>query len=122
MLASQMVLNAGQSFETINTNVSLPEEASLARCPRLPEPVSLPWTEKDVVAVLQKGRTKELVEAVAVEVVPRLSALLKRPLLRIAKELARFATRFGKATKRDAQFAARVSFLSRLLLSWNGSP
>lgn len=99
----------GASFDTINTNVSLPEEFSLERCPKLIELDRIPWNEKDVVAVLQKGRTRTLVNQIAIDVVPRLTYLLQRPLVRIAREAQRLCQRFNKCTKFDIQYATKVS-------------
>lgn len=97
------------SFDTINTNVSLPEEFSLDRCPKLVELDRVPWNEKDVVTVLQKGRTSGLVNQIAIDIVPRLTYLLQRPLVRLAKEIQRLCVRFNKCTKHEVQCASKVS-------------
>lgn len=105
--SKQMV---GGSFDTINTNVSLPEEFSLDRCPKLVELDRVPWNEKDVVTVLQKGRTKCFVNQIAIDIVPRLTYLLQRPLVRLAKEIQRLCVRFNKCTKHEVQCATKASF------------
>ncbi len=102
------------SFDTINTNISLPEEFSLERCPKLVELDRIPWNEKDVVTVLQRGRTKDLVHRIAIDVVPRLTYLLQRPLIRMAREMARLSQRFGKCSQNDVQTAVKVRLKVRV--------
>lgn len=97
------------SFDTLFTNNSLgPDEAVWDWCPKLIEIDRVPWNEKDVVTVLQRGRTKDAVNFIAIDVVPRVTFLLQRPLVRIAREAQRLSSRYAKCTKHDMQFATKV--------------
>uniref|UniRef100_A0A914X698 BTB domain-containing protein n=1 Tax=Plectus sambesii TaxID=2011161 RepID=A0A914X698_9BILA len=99
---------ANGSLDTINTNVSLSEEFSLERCPKLIEVDRIPWNDRDVVAVLQRGRTKELVHRISVDVVPKLTYVLQRPLIRLSRELQRLSANYGKCTKHDVRTAVKI--------------
>jgi hypothetical protein len=68
----------------------------------------MPWNELDVVAVLQRGRTKELVHRISVDIVARLTYCLQRPLVRLARETQRLATNFAKCTQNDVRTAVKV--------------
>ncbi|KAF6028325.1 hypothetical protein EB796_013376 [Bugula neritina] len=55
----------------------------------LPELTQVPWTESDILSTLQKGEFKELCGNISIECLQRLSYLLQRPLIRIAREALR---------------------------------
>lgn len=79
------------SVGTLDTGISPPVEYG----GKLTELYKVPWNERDVVSVLQKGRTKESVGRIAVDVVPRLTYLLQRPLVRVVREMRRLSARLG---------------------------
>lgn len=69
---------------------------------------SVPWNDRDVVAVLQRGRTKDLVHRISVDVVPKLTYVLQRPLIRLSRELQRLSANYAKCTKHDVRTAVKV--------------
>jgi ankyrin repeat/BTB/POZ domain-containing protein 2 len=87
------------SLETINTNVTVADEfVWVDSYNRLVELQQLPWSNHDVLRVIQNGRIKEHLERVSMETVPRLSYLLQRALVRIARETIEFIHRRGVRT------------------------
>lgn len=75
---------------------------------RLVELGRLPWSNHDVLKVLQGGRVRSSMEWVAMETVPRLSYLLQRALVRIARESQRLARPFGMCGKQEIASSLRI--------------
>ena len=74
----------------------------------LPELSQVPWVESDVLIALQASKLKQHCGNFSIEFLQRLTYLLQRPLLRIAKEAMRFGQSFNKCSKRSVQMAAKV--------------
>ena len=68
----------------------------------------LPWSNHDVLRVIQNGRIKEHLERVSMETVPRLSYLLQRALVRIARETQRLARPLAMCSKQEVCSALRI--------------
>ncbi|XP_014603774.1 PREDICTED: ankyrin repeat and BTB/POZ domain-containing protein BTBD11 isoform X1 [Polistes canadensis] len=97
------------SLETINTNVTSADEfVWVDSHNRLVELQQLPWTHHDVLRVLQNGRTKEHMEQVSMETIPRLSYLLQRALVRISRETQRLAKPIGLCSKHEVYSAFKI--------------
>lgn len=75
---------------------------------RLVELQHLPWSNHDVLKVIQNGRVKESMERVAMETIPRLSYLLQRALVRIAREAQRLSKSVGMCGKHQIASALRI--------------
>ncbi|XP_011298194.1 ankyrin repeat and BTB/POZ domain-containing protein BTBD11 isoform X2 [Fopius arisanus] len=97
------------SLETINTNVTSADEfVWVDSHNRLVELQQLPWTHHDVLRLLQNGRTREHVDEVAMETIPRLSYLLQRALVRIAREIQRLSRPLGLCSKYEVYSAFKI--------------
>ncbi|XP_076231181.1 ankyrin repeat and BTB/POZ domain-containing protein 2 isoform X2 [Calliopsis andreniformis] len=97
------------SLETINTNVTSADEfVWVDSHNRLVELQQLPWTHHDVLRVLQNGRTREHMEQVSMETIPRLSYLLQRALVRIGRETQRLAKPVGLCSKQEVYSAFKI--------------
>ncbi|KAK2581600.1 hypothetical protein KPH14_002107 [Odynerus spinipes] len=97
------------SLETINTNVTSADEfVWVDSHNRLVELQQLPWTHHDVLRVLQNGRTREHMEQVSMETIPRLSYLLQRALVRISRETQRLAKLIGLCSKHEVYSAFKI--------------
>ncbi|XP_046672135.1 ankyrin repeat and BTB/POZ domain-containing protein 2-like [Homalodisca vitripennis] len=97
------------SLETINTNVTSADEfVWVDSHNRLVELQHLPWSNHDVLKVIQNGRVKESMERVAMETIPRLSYLLQRALVRIAREAQRLSKCVGMCGKQQVASALRI--------------
>lgn len=75
---------------------------------RLVELQHLPWSNHDVLRVIQNGRVKESMERVAMETIPRLSYLMQRALVRLAREAQRLAKPVGMCGKQEVASALRI--------------
>lgn len=97
------------SLETINTNVTVADEfVCVDSYNRLVELQQLPWSNHDVLRVIQNGRIKEHLERVSMETVPRLSYLLQRALVRIARETQRLGRPLAMCSKQEVCSALRI--------------
>ncbi|XP_076294938.1 ankyrin repeat and BTB/POZ domain-containing protein 2 isoform X2 [Lasioglossum baleicum] len=97
------------SLETINTNVTSADEfVWVDSHNRLVELQQLPWTHHDVLRVLQNGRTREHMDQVSMETIPRLSYLLQRALVRIGRETQRLAKPVGLCSKHEVYSAFKI--------------
>jgi ankyrin repeat/BTB/POZ domain-containing protein 2 len=68
----------------------------------------LPWSNHDVLRVIQQGRAREHLERVSMETVPRLAYLLQRALVRVAREAQRLARPLGMCSKHEVMSALRI--------------
>ncbi|KAJ8379057.1 hypothetical protein AAFF_G00231480 [Aldrovandia affinis] len=101
------------SLDTVNT--VLVEDTEIlecsGQCAKLPELEEVPWSLGEVESALQ--REEELrAGAPSQEILAKLSALVSRALLRIAREAQRLSLRYAKCTKYEIQSAIKVA------LSW----
>ncbi|XP_073997606.1 ankyrin repeat and BTB/POZ domain-containing protein 2 [Rhodnius prolixus] len=97
------------SLETINTNVTSADEfVWVDSHNRLVELQQLPWSNHDVLKVLQSGRVRCSMEWVAMETVPRLSYLLQRALVRIGREAQRLSKPLAMCGKHEIASALRI--------------
>ncbi|XP_060620953.2 ankyrin repeat and BTB/POZ domain-containing protein 2 [Anolis sagrei] len=86
-------------------------EAVFSRCARLPDLEDFPWTDEEVAKVLRKGSPGgdgAGCGGFSAEAVRRLSWLLRRPLVRIAREAQRLGLLHAKCTRAGVQSAARL--------------
>ncbi|XP_054655793.1 ankyrin repeat and BTB/POZ domain-containing protein 3-A isoform X2 [Dunckerocampus dactyliophorus] len=103
------------SLETVNTVLAEDTEVleCAAQCAKLPELEEVPWSLAEVEGALR--RDEELLSAgerPPPEVLARLSALVSRALVRVAREAQRLSLRYAKCTKLEIQSAVKV------VLSW----
>ncbi|KAF4524417.1 hypothetical protein B566_EDAN009333 [Ephemera danica] len=68
----------------------------------------LPWSNHDVLRVIQQGRAREHLGRVSMETVPRLAYLLQRALVRVAREAQRLARPLGMCSKHEVASALRI--------------
>lgn len=106
------------SLDTVNT--VLAEDADILECAaghnKLPELEEVPWSLEEVQRALRTDQELLLVAAEPPpEVLARLSALVSRALVRVAREAQRLSLRCAKCTKHEIQSAMKV------VLSWTVS-
>ena len=100
-------VNHRSSLDTINT--SIPDEFDQAeRHSRLVVVERVPWSELHVAKVLESEKVKQIVKNVPHDVIQRISYLLQRPLVRIAKEAQRLSTMYGQCTKHEIHTAIKL--------------
>lgn len=68
----------------------------------------LPWTNHCILKALQGGRFRDHISRINVETIPRLSYLLQRATVRIAREIQRLSSTFGICTKHDITISLRI--------------
>lgn len=97
------------SLETINTNITSADEfVWVDNHTRLVELQRVPWSNHDILKVMQNGRLREHLGQISMETVPRLSYLLQRPLVRIARETQRFSKTLGMCTKQEVSGSLKI--------------
>ncbi|XP_031169417.1 ankyrin repeat and BTB/POZ domain-containing protein BTBD11-A isoform X3 [Sander lucioperca] len=101
------------SLDTVNT--VLAEDTEIlecsGQCAKLPELEDVPWSLGEVEGALRKDE-ELMVGNPPPEVLARLSALISRALVRVAREAQRLSLRYAKCTKYEIQSAIKV------VLSW----
>ncbi|XP_070847619.1 ankyrin repeat and BTB/POZ domain-containing protein 3-A isoform X2 [Chaetodon trifascialis] len=101
------------SLDTVNT--VLAEDTEIlecsGQCAKLPELEDVPWSLGEVEGALRKDE-ELMVGNPPPEVLARLSALVSRALVRVAREAQRLSLRYAKCTKHEIQSAIKV------VLSW----
>ncbi|KAM9845578.1 ankyrin repeat and BTB/POZ domain-containing protein 3-A [Aulostomus maculatus] len=101
------------SLDTVNT--VLAEDTEIlecsGQCAKLPELEDVPWSLGEVEGALRKDE-ELMVGTPPPEVLARLSALISRALVRVAREAQRLSLRYAKCTKHEIQSAIKV------VLSW----
>ncbi|KAM3587983.1 uncharacterized protein V6R79_018277 [Siganus canaliculatus] len=101
------------SLDTVNT--VLAEDTEIlecsGQCAKLPELEDAPWSLGEVEGALRKDE-ELMVGNPPPEVLARLSALISRALVRVAREAQRLSLRYAKCTKHEIQSAIKV------VLSW----
>uniref|UniRef100_A0A8C7XJD6 BTB (POZ) domain containing 11a n=1 Tax=Oryzias sinensis TaxID=183150 RepID=A0A8C7XJD6_9TELE len=101
------------SLDTVNT--VLAEETEIlecaSHCAKLPELEDVPWSLGEVEGALRKDE-ELMVGDPPPEFLARLSALISRALMRVAREAQRLSLRYAKCTKHEIQSAVKI------VLSW----
>ncbi|XP_068458933.1 ankyrin repeat and BTB/POZ domain-containing protein 3-B isoform X2 [Clinocottus analis] len=104
------------SLDTVNT--VLVEDAeileSTGQCAKLPELEDVPWSLGEVASALSRDKEMTLPPPPQ-DVLLRLSVLVSRVLVRVAKESQRLSLRYAKCTKYEIQSAIKI------VLSWSVS-
>ncbi|XP_053200209.1 ankyrin repeat and BTB/POZ domain-containing protein 3-A isoform X2 [Scomber japonicus] len=101
------------SLDTVNTVLAEDTEVleCSGQCAKLPELEDVPWSLGEVEGALRKDE-ELMVGNPPPEVLARLSALISRALVRVAREAQRLSLRYAKCTKHEIQSAIKV------VLSW----
>uniref|UniRef100_A0A3Q3BID5 BTB (POZ) domain containing 11b n=1 Tax=Kryptolebias marmoratus TaxID=37003 RepID=A0A3Q3BID5_KRYMA len=104
------------SLDTVNT--VLVEDAEIlecsGQCAKLPELEDVPWSLGEVASALSRDEEMSL-PTPPQDVLLRLSVLVSRVLVRVAKEAQRLSLRYGKCTRYEVQSATKI------VLSWTVS-
>ncbi|CAB1450786.1 unnamed protein product [Pleuronectes platessa] len=104
------------SLDTVNT--VLVEDAEIlectVQCAKLPELEDVPWSLGEVASALSRDEERSLATPPQ-DVLLRLSVLVSRALVRVAKEAQRLSLRYAKCTKYEIQSATKIA------LSWSVS-
>uniref|UniRef100_A0A669F2Y9 Ankyrin repeat and BTB domain containing 3 n=1 Tax=Oreochromis niloticus TaxID=8128 RepID=A0A669F2Y9_ORENI len=104
------------SLDTVNT--VLVEDAEIlectGQCAKLPELEDVPWSLGEVASALSKDEEMSL-PTPQQDVLHRLSVLVSRALVRVAKEAQRLSLRYAKCTKYEIQSAIKM------VLAWTVS-
>lgn len=104
------------SLDTVNT--VLVEDAEIlecsGQCAKLPELEDVPWSLGEVASALSRDEEMSL-PTPPQDVLHRLSVLVSRALVRVAKEAQRLSLRYAKCTKYEIQSAIKM------VLSWSVS-
>ncbi|XP_057711410.1 ankyrin repeat and BTB/POZ domain-containing protein 3-A-like isoform X2 [Corythoichthys intestinalis] len=113
------------SLDTVNTVLAEDTEAlecAAQLCAKLPEPEEVPWSLAEVEGALRRQRRDDeplslplSLSPPSPEVLARLSALVSRALVRLAREAQRLSLRYAKCTKLEVHTAVKV------VLSWTVS-
>ncbi|XP_028811180.1 ankyrin repeat- and BTB/POZ domain-containing protein 3-A isoform X2 [Denticeps clupeoides] len=105
------------SLETVNT--VLAEDTDIldwsGQCARLPELDDVPWSLGEVDGALRRDEELRAGSPPPRETLARLSALVSRALVRIAREAQRLSLRYARCTKHEIQSAVKM------VLSWTVS-
>ncbi|XP_057203456.1 ankyrin repeat and BTB/POZ domain-containing protein 3-B isoform X2 [Triplophysa rosa] len=101
------------SLDTVNTVLAEDGETleCSGHCAKLPELEDVPWSLGEVEKALNKEEELRF-GTVSADLLARLSALVSRALVRIAREAQRLSLRYGKCTKYEIQSAIKM------ILSW----
>uniref|UniRef100_A0A671KCK9 Ankyrin repeat and BTB/POZ domain-containing protein BTBD11-B-like n=1 Tax=Sinocyclocheilus anshuiensis TaxID=1608454 RepID=A0A671KCK9_9TELE len=101
------------SLDTVNTVLAEDGETleCSGHCAKLPELEDVPWSLGEVENALNKEEELRF-GTVSADLLARLSTLVSRALVRIAREAQRLSLRYGKCTKYEVQSAIRM------ILSW----
>lgn len=101
------------SLDTVNTVLAEDPETleCSGECAKLPELEEVPWSIAEVEGALRKDAEMPTA-GVPREIVAKLSALLSRALVRVAREAQRLSLRYAKCTKQEVQSAVKI------VLSW----
>lgn len=104
------------SLDTVNT--VLVEDAEIlecsGQCAKLPELEDVPWSLGEVASALSRDDEMSL-PTPPQDVLLRLSVLVSRVLVRVAKEAQRLSLRYAKCTRNEIQSATKI------VLSWTVS-
>ena len=99
---------------TAMTSSSFVASDSLQWCEKLPELVSLPWSENELLVTLKEGRPRFMSGHITVEMIQHVWHRLQRPLMRIARQAQLLSASLGICTRHEVDTAAK-SVLSRSL-------
>lgn len=104
------------SLDTVNTVLVEDAEVleSTGPCAKLPELEDVPWSLGEVASALSRDEEASP-PAPPQDVLLRLSVLVSRALVRVAKEAQRLSLRYAKCTKYEIQSAIKIA------LSWTVS-
>lgn len=76
---------------------------------RLVELQHIPWSNHDILKVVEKSsKLRDNLERISMETVPRVSCLLQRALVRVARETQRLAKPSGFCSKQEVSTALKV--------------